>query len=250
MADDAPHEPLQINVAVWHDDLRGIFETEELGAGALALVEIVALQLDQARGFVEGLSGDVLLERGLGEWQQDYDAAAARIGWIATKFKRISEGPETPEVKLAAVWNFVARPILDGVYPTAMMADLPAFAKRGITAQGDGSGRGMGEAYGSATLWNQAVTASDLDHHYSDDFLTNAYRKMLSNVVVELQRSAPTEQPTWADKTVVAVEAVADAPRALLEAIGVTSLLVWGGVAVGAAVILYIVLNAKRRGSR
>jgi hypothetical protein len=244
----AEGEAVQLNVSVWHDDLREVFGSSELGAGALALVQIVMLQLDQAKGMVDGLSGDVFVERGLGTWKEDYDASFARIVWIADKLRKISESSDGKEVKLAAVYNFVARPILDGLYPKEMLDELPTFAKRNITAKSDGGGEGVGEAYASATLWNQAAVAGQFDNAQSNDWLSDRYREILSEAIVKIQTSAPGETPTWGDATVKVIEKIKEGADALIEPIA--SALMWIGIGVGVIVfggVVYYIYRATQK---
>lgn len=232
----------QINVGVWHNDLRSVYNTAPIGPGALALLEVCNLQLEQAAAWVEGLSGDVFVERGLGSWEDDYAATVEQLRACAVKYAEIATGPDPREVRYVALQNFVAGPILDGRYPAPMMAALPTIGRRGILTLPDGSGKGFGIAYRTATLWNQAVVAADIDNRLGREAVPNAIRGILTRAATQVEESAPGEDPTLRDVTGASLRTLAEAPGAILRAVtgGLGPLLVVGVVAGG---LLYLLLR-------
>ena len=230
----------QINIPTWHRDLRETFNTNKLGSGAVALLELINLQLGQAASYVGGLTGDVFVQRGLGSWQDDFEASSARLTWMVGKLNEIVTGSDPAEVKLIAIYNYVAAPVLDGLYPADMLAALPRIALRGIFVMPDGRGKGFGDAVASATLWNQAVVAGDVDRKLGTGWANNAIRSMLTQVAVQLGRSAPGEPTTAADVTAAYLDALAAAPGKMLRAVGGTNVLLYGGIAVAAVLALVV----------
>lgn len=230
-------KPAQIVLGVWLPDLRATYETGRIWSGGQALLQVLGAQLEQASGYVAGLSGDVMLERGLGSWQADFVASVERLRYMATKFTEIARSADPPELKLVAMQNYIAGPILDGRYPAPMLAALAPEYKRGILVLPDGSGKGFGDAAASASLWNQAVVASDFDHTWTRGVLEDAVRRMLTTAAVQVEESAPGEYTTLADVTGDSLRALADAPGKILAAVGIGSgtLLVVGA---GAGVLL------------
>jgi hypothetical protein len=229
-----------INIPTWHRDLRATFETNKIGSGAVALLELINLQLAQAASYVGGLTGDLFVQRGLGSWPDDYEASSARLTWMVAKLNEIVSGSDPAEVKLVAIYNYVASPVLDGLYPADMLASLPQIGRRGIYVMPDGRGKSFGDAIASATLWNQAVVAGDVDRKLGDGWASNAIRSMLSQAATQIGRSAPGEPTTAADVTAGYLDALAAAPGKLLRAVGGTNVLLYGGIAVAAVLALVV----------
>lgn len=229
----------RIDLGVWTKDLRRTFDTSPLGSGAVALLSILNLQLGQSASYVSDLSGDLFVERGLGSWPADHEAATLRLRWMVAKLETIASSDDPREVKLAAIYNYVARPVLDGLYPADMLAELPASAKRGIIVMSDGRGKGFGDAVVSASLWNQAVVAGDIDRRFGKAAGLDAIRAVLTQVAVQLETSAPGEDPTWADQTIAQLKVLAAAPGKILAAVGGPNLLLYGAIA--AAVVFLVV---------
>lgn len=232
----------QINVGVWHNDLRAVYNTAPIGPGALALLQVCNLQLEQAATWVEGLSGDVFVQRGLGSFEDDFAATVEQLRACAVKYTEIAASSDPREVRYVAIQNFVAGPILDGRYPAPMVASLPRIGQRGIYVLPDGSGKGFGIAYRTATLWNQAVVAADVDARLGRETVPNAIRRMLSRAAVQVEVSAPGEDPTLRDVTADSLRTLADAPGAILRAVtgGLGPLLLGGVVVAG---VLYLLLR-------
>lgn len=211
--------PPQINVAVYLRDLRAIFETQPVGRGSLALLEMVSLQLSQAAGWLAQLSPDAIVQRSAQPLIDDVAAAQARLGYMLSKASAIASSADVYATKLLQIYTFVANPILNGVYAPEMMRDLPQSARRGITLQPGGQGKSQGEAFIAATSWNQSVVAANVDASMGRGWAADLLRESISKIAVQLQLSAPGEDPTAADATVAAVRQLAAAPGALLQAI-------------------------------
>lgn len=230
----------RIDLAAWVKGMRGIFDTAPIGNGAVALLEVLNLQLGQSASYVGDLTGDVFIQRGLGSWQDDHAAVSARLSWMVTKLQSIVSSADPYEVKLVAIFNYIAQPILNGVYPADMVAELPAIGKRGIVVMTDGRGKSFGDAVASASLWNQAAVAGDMDRKLGNTWVQDALRSVFTQAAIQLQRSAPGEPTTSADVTVAALEAAAAAPRRFVEAIaGKNVWLYAGGAAVVALYLLF-----------
>lgn len=231
-----------INIGVWHKDLRATFELAPVGPGSVALLELLNLQQAQALTYVAGLSQDIFIERGLGSWTEDMAGAQERLAWMVAKLASIVGSSDNYEVKLVAIYNFIARPVLDGLYPQAMLDALSPVGRRGIIRKPDGGGKGFGDAFVSATLWNQAVVAGDIDRKLGNDWATNAVREVLTKAAIQLEKSAPGEDATLVDVVGDKLRALADVPGDVLRAItGGWLPVVVGGVVVGG--VLYLLLR-------
>ena len=211
--------PPQINVGEYLRNLRRIFDTQPVGRGTLALLEMVSLQLSQAAGWLAQLSPDAIVQRSAQPLIDDVKAAQERLGYMLTKSRAIVDSTDPHEVKLLSLYGFVAKPILDGVYGAPMMAELPISARRGITLQPGGTGKSFGDAFVAATSWNQAVVAANVDASMGRGWAADLLRESISKIAVQLQLSAPGEDPTAADATVNALRQLAAAPGALLQAV-------------------------------
>ena len=233
--------PTRLLIPQWHRATRETFESDKIGAGAVGLLSMINLLQGQSAGYVADLSGDQFIARGLGSWHDDWSAVSARLTWMVAKLGDIAASGDPDEVKLVAIYNYVARPVLDGNYPADMIAALPAIAQRGIRTLPDGSGTGFGDAVWSATLWNQAVVAGDLDRKLGAGWARDAVRSLLTQVATQLERSAPGDAPTAADLTVGVLQRIAKAPGQILAAVGGPNLMLWAGVAVAGGVALFLV---------
>ena len=212
----------RIDYPRWIAGLRAVYNSDPTGAGGVALLKILVLQLAQAHDMVAGMSNDAFIQRGFVTWRDDWDAVNVRVGWMIGKLQRIVDSGNPREVQLVEIHNFVARPILDGLYPAEMLAGVSAAnpsGLRGIRMRPGGGGKSFGDAFASATLWNQAASVGDLDRAQGSGWAANAIRSLLTTVEVQLQRSAPREQPTWADAASKAIDKIKDAPAALLNAV-------------------------------
>lgn len=227
----------RIIIPTWLADLRSVYESSRIGPGAVGLLELLDVQLEQAKGYVDQLSGDVFVERGLGSWREDHAASVARWEWMATRFAEIVGRGDPAEVRLIEIENFIAAPILRGRYPAPMMAALQPEHRRGIITQSDGSGVGFGDAVASATLWNSAVVAADIDGKLGPlggrTAIEDSIRRMFSRAATQVRLSAPGEDPTLADATASTLETLAAAPGQLLQAIGAGNLLLYVGIGAG-----------------
>lgn len=235
----------QINIPTWLADLRAVYETNPTASGALALIDVLVLQHDQVVANLAGLSDDAFIEHGLtsGGFDADLSALRARLLWMATRYGQIQASGNTGEVELAEVYNFVARPILDGRYPQEMLDGLNPEDRRGIVQLPDGGGgKGFGDAVASATLWNQAAVAGNFDARLGKGWAIESMREIISNAAKQVAASAPGENPTLRDVTADALQDIADAPGALLRAVGGNAL-VWGlGIGAG-LVVAYMLLR-------
>ncbi len=242
VGESTTEETMQINVAVWHNDLRDVYNAAKTGAGAVAVLEVINLQLAQAAGWVADVTDDVFIEKSLANWREDYAAAQARLGVLVTELRRIIDSADTLSNKALAIHNFIARPVLDGIYPKDLVAKFPTLGKRGLTLQPGGTWKGQGDAYWSATLWNQAVIAGDINRKLGSDWATNAIRGTLTKVAEQLATSAPGEDPTAADAVIKALQKVADAPGDIFRAVtGLSPIVVAGAAAV--VLVLAVILT-------
>lgn len=230
----------QIVIPVWLKDLRATFETAPGASGSQALLMLLALQYDQTVAMVQQLSDDAFVLRGLKSFAADLRASYARTKYLARRYLEIVESNDPLALKLVNVRNYIAGPILDGRYPADMMAALNPEDRRGIIMQPGGGGRGFGDAVFSATLWNQAAVVGDFDAKLGGDWATNAMRELFSTVAMNLEESAPGDDPTLRDVTIDTLRKVADAPGALLKAVGAGNLLVYVGVGVGLGLVVWL----------
>lgn len=237
---------IQINVAAWHNDLRATYEAGKIGPGAVALLEVINLQLAQAATWTADVTEDVYIERALVSFNEDLAASRARLAWLVNKLAEIVASETIEANKVLAIHNWIARPVLDGHYPADMLSSpsLDRVALRGIAVKPDGSGKGMGEAYYSATLWNQAVIAGDINRKLGTGWATDAIRGVLTTVATQLERSAPGEDTTAADAVAEKLRDLADAPGAIFRA--VTGSSAWVLVPMLLAGVLVLVLVLRR----
>lgn len=236
----------RIDIPTWLNDLRQVYDTSPITKGAQALLLLLNLQLEQAATYIGDLSGDGLVEAGIGQWRADFAASVERLRYMANRYSEIQTSGDNAETRLVAVFNFIAQPILRGVYPAPMVSALLPEYRRGIIVRPDGSGTGFGDAVASATLWNQAVIAGDIDNRLSPlggrTFIEDGIRRMFTRVREQVSTSAPGEDPTLADATAETLDKLAAAPGALLKALGASNLLLYVGLGVG-AVVAYKLLS-------
>lgn len=234
---------IQINVAVWHNDLRDVYNSAKRGAGAVAVLEVINLQLAQAAEWTADITDDVFIEKALTSWREDHAAAQARLTVLVAELATIIGSDDTESVKVLRIYNFIARPTLDGIYPRELVAKFDAVGRRGLVLQPGGSWKGQGDAYWSATLWNQAVIAGDINRKLGSDWATNAIRGTLTKVAEQLATSAPGEDPTAADAAIKALQKIADAPGDLFRL--VTGVSPWVVVGVAAAGLTLAVILTR-----
>jgi hypothetical protein len=234
----------QLNIGEWLRDLRKTWTAGENGPGAVALLSLINLQIGQAYELVGGLGDSTYVQRGIVRWRDDYVAINTRLAYMIAKLKEILDEPEATTRELA-IYNFIARPILDGEYPQEYLTEVAAAnikGLRGIRNKPGGGGKGFGDAFAAGTLWNQAAQASDTDIHPAPGWATNLYAAWLTEVAHQLETSAPGEDPTARDRTVTVLKEIAASPGALIRALGIDPTYVVGGV-VAAVVLLALVLR-------
>ncbi len=229
----------QINIGVWHRDLASVFEAGKVGPGVVALLQLMNLQLGGAHEMVGGLSDDAYVQRGLKSWRDDYAAVNGRLGWYLARLKEIVDRGATDATRAIDLWTLIARPVLQGEFRKDIVDDLRTKRLlRGITVRTDGSGKSFGDAIAAATLWNQAAAVYEHDAHLGTGWATNIYRSWLTETARQLERSAPGEDATLADRTIEVLRDLADAPKLLFEIPGLSTL-AWGlGIGVAAVAVL------------
>lgn len=235
--------PQQINIGVWKRDLGEVYRSNTIGAGSVALLQLINLQLGQAATMVGALSDDAFIQRGIKDWRRGYDASNWRLAWMIRKLQAIAED-KLHANRALSIWNFVGRPVLEGLYPAEMMEAIAAagmdFGIRPVNGVNwkDG-GKSFGEAFAAATLWNQAAAVSDFDATLGTGWATNVVRSWLTETARQLERSAPGEDPTIADATVKVLNRLAEAPGDILRAVGISPVVVVVTIA-GVVTILYL----------
>lgn len=242
----------QINIGVWLRDLDKVYQADagahenSVATGTIALLKLITLQLAQAHELVASLSDDAYVQRNIKGWRDDYASAQARLGWMLARLDEIVTGTKDPSTRALEIWHDIAAPILQGDYPATMMSKLvergPA-GTRGIRPKNgkdwsDG-GKGFGEAFNAATLWNQAAASTDAIEVRAPGWAANAVAAWLTETARQLEASAPGEDKTLRDHTVVVLKELAAAPGAILAAAGISpTVVVVGLVAVVALIIL------------
>jgi hypothetical protein len=235
--------PQQLNIGVWKRDLAEVYRSNTVGAGSVALLQLINLQLGQASTMIGALSDDAFVQRGIKDWRIAYNASNWRLGWMIRKLQSIAED-KLHATRALSIWNYVGRPVLEGLYPADMMAEIDAagmaYGIRPVNGRdwSDG-GKSFGEAFAAATLWNQAATVSDFDATLGTGWATNVVRSWLTETARQLEQSAPGEAPTIADATVVVLRRLADAPGDILRAVGISPVMVAVTIG-GVLVVLYL----------
>ena len=235
----------QINIGVWQRDLDEVYRSNTIGGGSVALLQLINLQLGSAHDLVGGMSDDAFQQRNIAGWRDDYTAANARLGWMIKRLQTIAGGGANAATRALEIWNFIGRPVLQGRYPAEMMEQLAAIKATRTIRPVNGrdwsdGGQSFGEAFGAATLWNQAAEASNFDATHAKDpsWATNMVGAWLTETARQLERSAPGEDPTIADATVVTLRRLAETPGDILRAVGISPVVVVAGAAL-VAVTLY-----------
>jgi hypothetical protein len=237
-----------INVGVWLRDLDSVYRSNTIGSGTVALLQLLTLQQSQAHELVASLADDAFVQRGIKGWRADYARAQWYLGWFVARLKAIVDTPdELKATRALRIWNDIAAPILRGDYTAELATAAAAAGQTGPMRRKNGrdwtdGGKDFGQAYASATLWNQAAAATDLPEARAPGFVANALVAWLTEVAHQLETSAPGEDATLRDHTVKVLRDLAAAPAAILAAAGVTpTVLVAGGVL--ALLVLLVLLR-------
>lgn len=237
----------QINIGVWKRDLDEVYRSATVGAGSVALLQLINLQLGSAHEMVGGISDDAFAQRNIVDWRKAYSASNWRLGWMIRKLQSIADDKTMLHATRAlTIWNFVGRPVLEGLYPAEMIEEIDAagmaYGIRPVNGRDwkDG-GKSFGEAFAAATLWNQAAVASNFDatHALNPGWAANMVGAWLTETARQLEQSAPGEAPTIADATVVVLKRLAAAPGDILRAVGISPVVVVVTVA-GVLTVLYL----------
>lgn len=225
------------------------------GAGATPSYEAIEAMLvfdealiNDAVEMYEGMSQDVYVERGIGQWKRDLSRHANQLDLMRrTAIKQAKLG------KFTDVDRDFVRPFLDGVWgswvadnyagepdgrPPLDDAVFPPSAGPELV---DGVRVWKTKAYAaeSASLWNQVYVAWSFDREMG---AADRFGVLFNNAAAQLEESAPGEDPTLRDKAVKALRDAGDAfgqgALNLLEAVGSGVLEVGRYVGIGVAIYL------------
>lgn len=238
----------QIEIGAWKKGLAQVFESNTIGGGAVALLQVLNLQLGQANEMIATISADAFVQRDLDDWRKAYTAANFRLGWMIARLKTIVDGGADESTRALEIWNFIGAPVLQGRYPAEMAEAFAAGnATAGITPRNgkdwSEGGQGFGEAFAAATLWNQAAVASNFAATQGSGWAHSVVAGWLTETARQLERTAPGEKPTIADATVVVLRRLAAAPGDLLRAVGLDPWLI--GLGVGLTLVTLFVLTRR-----
>lgn len=237
-----------ISTSQWVALLRRAWDTDQVVAGNVAIIGLIDRLSALALKLRADLSPDEYEARGLGTWDDDMAGLRARVDQYVLAMENAADLADRP-ARLLYVHAMVGEPIVNGRFSQAFFIGLPKIGTRGIRIDEYGNGRSFGDAFASASLLNQIVTAwaFDRSHHVSD--LGGWVSGVITQTARQLEESAPGEDATAADSFARAARVVSDGAAAVLDTVK-AGLGVLGLVAIGVGTVAVIGLIAYLKGKK
>ena len=216
----------RIAVDTWTREWRAGYRAAPTRASLLVIVVALQDQAELMRTIRSGLP--FVTAQHLRQWDRDFLTYEQRLKAYRSE---ISWDPSNPIATEKYARENVALPLLDGIYPGEPNSPVldPWFI--GLTPGDD-----LPDVTRAAMLWNQITAAAAAEKENRDWFVNNEVDVLildwLAKALVELERSAPGEDPTMMDGAVEWVDRMANNVGEL-----VVPIVVGGGLAAAAITI-------------
>lgn len=228
-----------VDIGAWLGLVRRAALVQQTGAGALAALRLTEKMTNVALAMRRKIASvDAFQEKTLRAWDASAAGLMRRIALYDAAFANAPSIVD-PAARRLAIFASVTMPIIAGRWSASQLGEEASAATVGLRRiksdslpfeNGQGWA-GPADALTAASLCNQAVVLLGASTEQQSTF-ASSLASGFSEVVVELQHSAPGEDATFADAAKRAADVIADGGAAVLGAAkraGTTLLWVGGG---------------------